>query len=86
MLSGGFVDFQARFPELCEGAACDESSSTMIGHQSESMCTGGGRQPTSLSSLSQPCLPVGQDGPTRILPFLYLGSQQDALNADTLKV
>lgn len=31
-------------------------------------------------SLSQPCLPVANVGPTRILPHLYLGSQKDVLN------
>lgn len=31
-------------------------------------------------SLSQPCLPVANIGPTRILPHLYLGSQRDVLN------
>ncbi|XP_015930330.2 uncharacterized protein [Parasteatoda tepidariorum] len=36
-----------------------------------------------LTSLSQPCLPIS--GPTRILPFLYLGSQLDALNRDLLR-
>jgi hypothetical protein len=39
-----------------------------------------------LTSLSQPCLPVSNVGPTRILPFLYLGSQQDALSEDIVKV
>lgn len=39
-----------------------------------------------LTSLSQPCLPVSNVGPTRILPFLYLGSQEDALSADIVKV
>ncbi|CAN7938248.1 unnamed protein product, partial [Ixodes hexagonus] len=39
----------------------------------------------SLTSLSQPCLPTGHQGPTRILPFLYLGSQQDAQNRDLLR-
>lgn len=39
-----------------------------------------------LTSLSQPCMPISAHGPTRILPFLYLGSQQDALNKDTLRV
>ncbi|CAG2112065.1 unnamed protein product [Medioppia subpectinata] len=38
-----------------------------------------------LTSLSQPCMPISNHGPTRILPFLYLGSQQDALNKDTLR-
>ena len=39
-----------------------------------------------LTSLSQPCLPVSNVGPTRILPFLYLGSQQDALSQDVTQV
>ncbi|XP_075247382.1 uncharacterized protein LOC142340591 isoform X2 [Convolutriloba macropyga] len=29
---------------------------------------------------SQPCLPVKDTGPTRILPYLFLGSYQDSLN------
>jgi len=37
-----------------------------------------------LTSLSQPCLPIVNQGPTRILPFLYLGSQQDAHNKQLL--
>lgn len=41
---------------------------------------------TALTSLSQPCLPVSNMGPTRILPFLYLGSQQDALSLETAQV
>ncbi|XP_067445363.1 dual specificity protein phosphatase 8 isoform X2 [Thunnus thynnus] len=35
-------------------------------------------------SLSQPCLPVANVGPTRILPHLYLGSQKDVLNKDLM--
>ncbi|KAI3371519.1 hypothetical protein L3Q82_024107 [Scortum barcoo] len=35
-------------------------------------------------SLSQPCLPVANIGPTRILPHLYLGSQKDVLNKDLM--
>lgn len=38
-----------------------------------------------LTSLSQPCLPISNHGPTRILPFLYLGSQQDAHDRNLLK-
>ncbi|XP_067950738.1 dual specificity protein phosphatase 16-like isoform X2 [Watersipora subatra] len=34
------------------------------------------------ASLSQPCLPVTNIGPTKILPYLFLGSMKDALNAD----
>lgn len=30
--------------------------------------------------ISQPCLPVANVGPTRILPNLYLGCQRDVLN------
>ncbi|KAM6408106.1 dual specificity protein phosphatase 8 isoform 1-T1 [Rhynochetos jubatus] len=35
-------------------------------------------------SISQPCLPVANVGPTRILPHLYLGSQKDVLNKDLM--
>ncbi|XP_059144303.1 mucin-2-like isoform X2 [Physella acuta] len=41
---------------------------------------------STLTSLSQPCMPVSNIGPTRILPFLYLGSQQDSLNQDLAQV
>ncbi|KAH7938998.1 hypothetical protein HPB52_004115 [Rhipicephalus sanguineus] len=41
---------------------------------------GGSRGP--LTSLSQPCLSAA--GPTRILPFLFLGSQRDAQDPDLL--
>lgn len=74
-LRGGFADFQARFPELCEGAS---------GMAGAGGCPGiGGR--LALGSLSQPCLPVSNQGPTKILPFLFLGSQQDALDEETLR-
>jgi len=36
--------------------------------------------------VSQPCGLVQSGGPTKILPFVYLGSQQDAMNAEFLKV
>jgi len=39
-----------------------------------------------LSALSQPCLPTSAAGPTRILSFLYLGSEEDANNQDLLQV
>lgn len=65
VLPGGFLEFQARFPELCE--------------DSSQKCT-------PLTTQSQPCMPVANVGPTRILPFLYLGSQQDANNRQLLQV
>ncbi|XP_032895080.1 dual specificity protein phosphatase 8-like isoform X2 [Amblyraja radiata] len=48
------------------------------------LCEG---KPTSLlpMSISQPCLPVANIGPTRILPHLYLGSQKDVLNKDLME-
>ncbi|KAK4324951.1 hypothetical protein Pmani_004440 [Petrolisthes manimaculis] len=64
LLAGGFLEFQARFPELCE--------------DSSQKCT-------PLTTQSQPCMPVANVGPTRILPFLYLGSQQDANNRQLLQ-
>ncbi|KFM79889.1 Dual specificity protein phosphatase 16, partial [Stegodyphus mimosarum] len=64
ILKGGFLEFQAAYPHLCE----DE-----------------GTKYAPLTSLSQPCLPVTNHGPTKILPFLYLGSQHDALNQEILQ-
>ncbi|VDO69775.1 unnamed protein product [Heligmosomoides polygyrus] len=42
------------------------------------------------ASISQPCLSTislqsNADGPTQIFPFMYLGSQQDALDKDKMK-
>ncbi|XP_047431715.1 dual specificity protein phosphatase 16 [Mugil cephalus] len=37
------------------------------------------------SCMSQPCLPVTNLGPTRILPHLYLGCQRDVLNKDLMQ-
>ncbi|OXB65563.1 hypothetical protein ASZ78_016627 [Callipepla squamata] len=35
--------------------------------------------------ISQPCLPVSNTGPTRILPHLYLGCQRDVLNKEMIQ-
>ncbi|XP_057557730.1 dual specificity protein phosphatase 16 [Hippopotamus amphibius kiboko] len=35
--------------------------------------------------VSQPCLPVANIGPTRILPSLYLGCQRDVLNKELMQ-
>ncbi|XP_069759847.1 dual specificity protein phosphatase 16 isoform X2 [Narcine bancroftii] len=37
------------------------------------------------TSISQPCLPVANTGPTRILPHLYLGCQRDVLNKELMQ-
>uniref|UniRef100_A0A2D4FK05 Protein-serine/threonine phosphatase n=2 Tax=Micrurus corallinus TaxID=54390 RepID=A0A2D4FK05_MICCO len=37
------------------------------------------------SCISQPCLPVSNTGPTRILPHLYLGCQRDVLNKELMQ-
>lgn len=37
------------------------------------------------SCISQPCLPVTNVGPTRILPHLYLGCQRDVLNQEVMQ-
>ncbi|XP_067906728.1 dual specificity protein phosphatase 16 isoform X2 [Heterodontus francisci] len=37
------------------------------------------------TSISQPCLPVTNNGPTRILPHLYLGCQRDVLNRELMQ-
>ena len=44
------------------------------------------RSQPGLTSMSQPCMPVSNVGPTRVLPFLYLGSQQDALSKEQTQV
>ncbi|KAK8377959.1 hypothetical protein O3P69_018696 [Scylla paramamosain] len=64
LLAGGFLEFQARYPELCEDSS---------------------KKGTPLTTQSQPCMPVANIGPTRILPFLYLGSQNDANNKQLLQ-
>ncbi|XP_074645415.1 uncharacterized protein LOC141901819 [Tubulanus polymorphus] len=69
LLKGGFLEFQANTPMLCES-------------RSE---TGGSKYGT-LSSISQPCLPVSNIGPTKILPFLYLGSQKDSVSQECIKM
>ncbi|KAL3993769.1 Dual specificity phosphatase catalytic domain family protein [Acanthocheilonema viteae] len=69
----GFDDFHSRFPELCE-------SSTKRRENMEESVMGN----HILTSISNPCLSTTNDGPTEILPFLYLGSQQDAMNSRLL--
>lgn len=64
LVQGGFLEFQAAYPTLCEDKT---------------------RKCAPLTSLSQPCLPITNQGPTRILPFLYLGSQYEALNKEMLQ-
>lgn len=50
------------------------------------LCEDKSRKST-LTTLSQPCISLNnQGGPTKILPFLYLGSQQDALNRELCRV
>jgi len=71
---GGFLEFQATHPSLCQ------SQTAYI----TSMASGYKCPP--LTSMSQPCLPVSNVGPTKILPFLFLGSQQDALSQETMQV
>lgn len=84
LFAGGFVDFQARYPELCEGAG---GMGSPAGGRAGGGAGGlGVASKLTLTSLSQPCLPVSNQGPTKILPFLYLGSQQDAMDQDTLSV
>lgn len=60
--------------QACHGDLCEDKSRLM---RASSL---------NMTSLSQPCLPITNVGPTRILPFLYLGSQQDAHNHELLAV
>uniref|UniRef100_A0A915Q511 protein-tyrosine-phosphatase n=1 Tax=Setaria digitata TaxID=48799 RepID=A0A915Q511_9BILA len=71
--SYGFDDFRNRFPELCE------SSTERHGNPDKSIMGN-----HILTSISQPCLSNVNDGPTQILPFLYLGSQTDAMDSGIL--
>lgn len=68
------MDFQARYPELCEGANVSGMTDKF------------GQSKLTLTTLSQPCLSACTQGPTKILPFVYLGSQQDVMDQETLKV
>ncbi|XP_032784480.2 serine-rich adhesin for platelets isoform X2 [Daphnia magna] len=70
LLSGGFLKFQACYGDFCEDKSRLLRSSSSTLHN--------------MTSLSQPCLPITNVGPTRILSFLYLGSQQDAHNQELL--
>lgn len=71
------MEFQSRYPELCEGASPGGGVAATPGR--------GASARLSLTSLSQPCLPSSTAGPKRILPFLFLGSQADALDKGTLE-
>ena len=73
LLAGGFLEFQATHPSLCESKTTSTTDSS-------------GYKCPPLTSMSQPCLPVSNVGPTKILPFLYLGSQHDALSQETCEV
>jgi hypothetical protein len=70
---GGFLEFQATHPSLCKTQLCGTS-------------TDGGYKCPPMTSMSQPCMPVSNVGPTKILAFLFLGSQQDALSQETMQV
>ena len=74
-LAGGFLEFQAAHPSLCD-------SKTSTGGDGSST----GSKVPPLTSMSQPCMPVANVGPTKILPYLYLGSQKDALSMETVQV
>ncbi|GMR36336.1 hypothetical protein PMAYCL1PPCAC_06531 [Pristionchus mayeri] len=88
MLEGGFSSFSSTFPSLVESTSSPSLppirlSSPQTAHplsltpSMHSQVPGG--------SQSQPCLSERASGPTEILPFLYLGSQQDAMNTELLK-
>ena len=74
IFSGGFLEFQATHTSLCE------SKTTAV------MSSSGNYKCPPLTSMSQPCLPVSNIGPTKILPFLFLGSQHDALSRESMQV
>ncbi|TMS34670.1 hypothetical protein L596_002211 [Steinernema carpocapsae] len=77
---GGFVNFHLRFPELCD-------SSEKVGGANSPVVDPSGVQlttPSMSAYLGDRSLPPN-DGVTKILPNLYLGSQADALDQSLLK-
>ncbi|VDM94974.1 unnamed protein product [Thelazia callipaeda] len=73
IMGDGFDDFRKRYPELCESSTGSRDKSDKIVMEN---CI--------RSSISHPCLSNANDGPSQILPFLYLGSQQDAMDSGVL--
>ncbi|XP_014671182.1 PREDICTED: dual specificity protein phosphatase 8-like [Priapulus caudatus] len=50
------------------------------------LCENKNSKCATMTTHSQPCLPVSSSGPTKILPFLFLGTHDDALNQQALSV
>ncbi|KJH49426.1 dual specificity phosphatase, catalytic domain protein [Dictyocaulus viviparus] len=76
IIPGGFHNFRLQFPQQCES---ERSTTGVCGMNSRLS-----------ASISQPCLSSvsvhsSNDGPTQIFPFMYLGSQQDALDTEQMK-
>lgn len=68
---------------ICDMSSCSSSVGSSGGfsefsHLFPGLCEG--KSTLVPSCMSQPCLPVSNIGPTRILPHLYLGCQRDVLN------
>ncbi|KAM7378619.1 hypothetical protein PAMA_013499 [Pampus argenteus] len=78
-LSVLLVKLERSFPSvhLLSGGFCEFS------HLFPGLCEG--KSSLVPSCMSQPCLPVTNVGPTRILPHLYLGCQRDVLNKDLMQ-
>ncbi|XP_044199060.1 dual specificity protein phosphatase 16 [Thunnus albacares] len=78
-LSVLLVKLERSFPSvhLLSGGFCEFS------HLFPGLCEG--KSALVPSCISQPCLPVTNVGPTRILPHLYLGCQRDVLNKDLMQ-
>lgn len=73
---GGFGEFELLHPDLCINRT----------KPAVAMGDGGAFYHPQQHSISQPCLPVANLGPTKVLPFLFLGSQVDALCLETMTV
>lgn len=50
------------------------------------LCENKNAKCVTLTTHSQPCMPVSSSGPTKILPFLYLGTVEDALDKKILSM
>ena len=76
------MEFKATHPSLCDNPTASPNSGTS---SSTSAPHGGVNVSAPLTCMSQPCMPVSNIGPTKVMPHLYLGSQHDALSQEIMQ-
>ncbi|KAF7248123.1 Dual specificity protein phosphatase 16, partial [Varanus komodoensis] len=88
-LDSGTTGYTSWKMDCWQGMGCTlQGLERMSGFAEFSSCFPGlceGKSVLVPSCISQPCLPVSNTGPTRILPHLYLGCQRDVLNKDLMQ-